>query len=141
TQPRLQVLYDIYGETALTEYELPHLCGYRGQGPVRIGNDAHTQLQLDIYGDTMQTAFDFVDRGGTLDFYEQRLLIGFGRTVLRLWRQPDASIWEIRAAPRHNTYSKLMCWVALDRLLQLDTRLGLGLNRSAYEQALDDIRT
>lgn len=140
TQPRLQVMYDIYGETALTERELPHLSGYRNLGPVRIGNGAHDQLQLDIYGDSVQTAYDFVDRGGYLDRYERRLLRGFGRVVLNCWRLPDAGIWEIRGEPRHNTYSKLMCWTTLHRLLELDKRVGLKLDRDLYERELQSIR-
>lgn len=140
TQPRLQVLYDIYGETRLPERELTHLSGYRNLAPVRVGNGAHEQLQLDVYGDAVQTAFDFVDRGGYLDRYERRLLAGFGRVVLDAWREPDAGIWEIRSQPRHNTYSKLMCWTALDRLLQLDTRVGLGLDRERYARTLKEIR-
>lgn len=140
TQPRLQVVYDIYGETDLRERELAHLEGYRGIGPVRIGNGAHAQLQLDIYGDTIQTAYDFVTRGGELDRYECALLRGFGATVLQMWCMPDASIWEIRTRPRHNTYSKLMCWTALDRLLQLDERIGLAIDRAAYATAKQHIR-
>ena len=140
TQPRLQVMYDIYGETDLTEKELAHLSGYRKLGPVRIGNGAHAQLQLDIYGDSVQTAYEFVERGGYLDRYERKLLVGFGRTVLECWRQPDAGIWEIRSGPRHNTYSKLMCWTALDRLLSLDKRIGLGLDRAMYQHELECIR-
>ncbi len=125
TQPRLQVMYDVYGETALTERTLPQLEGYRGQGPVRIGNAAHRQLQLDIYGDVVLTACSFIERGGQLDRDERELLIGFGRSVCELWREPDASIWEVRTAPRHNTYSKLMCWVALDRMIKLHERVAL----------------
>ncbi|HZP86194.1 MAG TPA: glycoside hydrolase family 15 protein [Burkholderiales bacterium] len=140
TQPRLQVLYDIYGETALTERELPHLEGYRGLKPVRIGNAAHNQLQLDVYGEVVLTAFGFVERGGTLDAYERDLLLGFARSVCKLWTCPDSSIWEVRTAPRHNTYSKLMCWVALDRLVQLEGRLRLSDSCEAMRTTRDRIR-
>jgi GH15 family glucan-1,4-alpha-glucosidase len=125
TQPRLQVLYDVYGETALPERTVRQLEGYQGKGPVRIGNAAHSQLQLDVYGDVVLTACSFVRRGGELDRYERELVTGFGRAVCQLWRLPDASIWEIRGKPRHNTYSKLMCWVALDRLVELNGLLGM----------------
>jgi GH15 family glucan-1,4-alpha-glucosidase len=140
TQPRLQVLYDVFGETSLTEYELDDLEGYRGIGPVRIGNAAHEQLQLDVYGEVVLTAFDYVERGGALDDYERRLLVGFGRSVCELWRSPDQGIWEIRLPPRHNTYSKLMCWTALDRLVKLDERIGLPIDCGAMRRERDAIR-
>jgi GH15 family glucan-1,4-alpha-glucosidase len=140
TQPYLQVMYDVYGETALGERTLDHLEGYRGQGPVRIGNAAHRQLQLDTYGEVVLTAHSFVERGGELDAYERQLLVGFGRSVCKLWQQPDASIWEVRTAPRHNTYSKLMCWVALDCLTRLDARIGLGPGCAGMRDERDRIR-
>ena len=132
TQPRLQVMYDVYGETSLPEREIPYFEGYRGLGPVRIGNAAHRQLQLDVYGDVILTAAGYVARGGRLDEYEKQLLAGFGGSVRELWQCPDRSIWEIRADARHNTYSKMMCWTALDRLLRLDSELGLGIDRAGY---------
>ncbi|MGE5523815.1 MAG: glycoside hydrolase family 15 protein [Rhodospirillaceae bacterium] len=141
TQPRLQVMYDVFGETSLEERELAHFEGYRGLGPVRIGNAAHSQLQLDIYGDVILTAHGYVKRGGGMDAFEKRLLVGFGRSVRELWRCPDRSIWEIRVAPRHNTYSKLMCWTALDRLLQLDAALALGIDRDACTAERERVRS
>jgi len=140
TQPRLQVMYDVFGETALTEHRLDRFEGYCGIGPVRIGNAAHEQLQLDIYGDVVLTACDFVERGGQLDSYEKNLLVGFGESVRALWRSPDRSIWEIRVPYRQNTYSKLMCWTALDRLLHLNRRISLGLDDAAYGAERDRIR-
>ena len=119
TQPELQVLYDVYGETRLREQELDHLEGYRGSRPVRIGNAAHEQRQHDIYGAVLVAAYNFVKDGGRLDGGEARMLVGLGRCVCKLWGEPDQGIWEVRDAGRHNTYSKLMCWVALDRLLRL----------------------
>ncbi|HWI13846.1 MAG TPA: glycoside hydrolase family 15 protein [Burkholderiales bacterium] len=140
TRPRLQVMYDVFGETALRECELTRFEGYRGLGPVRIGNAAHSQLQLDIYGDVVLTADGYVKRGGTLDRYEKNLLVGFGQSVRELWQCPDRSIWEIRVAHRHNTYSKLMCWTAVDRLLQLDATIALDIDRAAYTAVRDQIR-
>ncbi len=119
TWPRLQVLYNVYGETRLRERELNHFEGYRGSSPVRIGNGAHDQMQLDIYGEVIIAVYDYVERGGRLDAYEARLLVGFGRYVCRHWRRPDKGIWEVRSGDRHYTYSKMMCWVALDRLIKL----------------------
>jgi GH15 family glucan-1,4-alpha-glucosidase len=86
------------------------------------------------------TAYDYVTRGGRLDAYEKRLLVGFGRSVCELWRTPDRSIWEIRVPGRQNTYSKLMCWTALDRLLKLNRRIDLGLDEAAYGKTRDEIR-
>jgi len=120
--PRLQVMYDLYGETRLKEKELAHLSGYRDSRPVRIGNAAHEQLQLDIYGELIATVAQYVDSGGELDSTERRMVQGLGRSVCRLWRKPDQGIWETRGPARHHTYSKAMCWVALDKLMHL----GLG---------------
>lgn len=119
TWPELQVLYDVHGESRLRERELPHLEGYAGSRPVRIGNDAENQLQLDTYGEVVDAAFEFVRRGGRLDRTTGRMLVGLARTVCRRWREPDEGIWEVRGGRRHHTYSKAMCWVALDRLLKL----------------------
>ncbi len=119
TWPRLQVLYDVYGETRLPEWTLHHMAGYRGSRPVRIGNAAGGQFQLDIYGQVILSAHDYVSRGGRLGVAETRMLAGFARSVSKLWRQPDNGIWEARTQPEQHTFSKLMCWVALDRLINL----------------------
>ncbi len=119
TRPELQIVYDVYGETALAERELPHLEGFAGSRPVRIGNDARTQLQLDIYGEVVDAVYQFVCRGGRISRATARMLTGFGETVCRRWQEPDEGIWEVRSGRRHHTYSKAMCWVALDRLLKL----------------------
>jgi GH15 family glucan-1,4-alpha-glucosidase len=119
TQPELQVVYDVFGETRLRERELPYLDGYRGSRPVRTGNDAHGQLQLDVYGEVIDAAARFAEHGGTLDRDTRRLLEGFGRTVCRRWQEPDEGIWEQRGGRKHHTYSKVLCWVALDRLIAM----------------------
>lgn len=119
TWPELQVLYDVYGEANIPERSLDHLEGYRDSRPVRIGNAAHEQRQLDIYGALIQAAFDFVHAGGQLAVEERSLLVLLGETVCQLWRQPDHGIWETRGAPRHFVFSKLMCWVAIDHLIAL----------------------
>ena len=140
TQPRLQVMYDGFGETALEERELAHLEGYGGIGPVRIGNAAHTQLQLDIYGEVVLAAYCYVTLGGALDRYERKLLAGFGEVVRTCWRLPDQGIWEVRTKPRHNTYSKLMCWVAIDRLVRLDEIVPLGIDKAGLRDECARIR-
>jgi GH15 family glucan-1,4-alpha-glucosidase len=119
TWPELQVLYDIFGEAKLPERELPHLEGYAGSRPVRIGNDAQGQLQLDVYGEVINGTARFLDRGGRFDRDTSRMLDGLGRTVCRRWREPDEGIWEGRSGRFHNTHSKVLCWVALDRLIEM----------------------
>jgi GH15 family glucan-1,4-alpha-glucosidase len=140
TQPRLQVMYDVYGRTGLTERELHYLRGHNGVGPVRIGNGAHSQLQLDIYGEVICAAAAFVAAGGMLDKTERKLLVGLGGVVCSLWRKPDQGIWEARSAPRHYTYSKVMCWVALDRLLEIHGILSFDANVEAWVRERDLIR-
>jgi GH15 family glucan-1,4-alpha-glucosidase len=131
TWPELQVVYDVYGRTRLQEQELAHFEGYRGSRPVRIGNGAHTQLQLDIYGEVVFAADVYVAGGGTFEPVESRMLAGFGEVVCKQWRRADQGIWEIRGEPRHHTFSKVMCWVALDRLLALGDKGVLSLGASA----------
>ncbi|MGD9894749.1 MAG: glycoside hydrolase family 15 protein, partial [Dehalococcoidia bacterium] len=117
TQPELQVVYSVFGEARLPEREIARLEGYRGSRPVRAGNDAHDQLQLDVYGEVIDAAARFAERGGTFDRDTHRLLDGLGRTVCRRWQEPDEGIWEQRAGRKHHTHSKVLCWVALDRLI------------------------
>jgi GH15 family glucan-1,4-alpha-glucosidase len=136
-----RVVYDVFGERRLRERELPHLEGYAGSHPVRIGNDAANQLQLDTYGELADAVYEFVRRGGRLDRQTGRLLVGLGRAVCKRWREPDDGIWESRGERRHHVYSKAMCWVALDRLLRLhdDGHLQAPVEHFASErQALHD---
>jgi GH15 family glucan-1,4-alpha-glucosidase len=118
TRPRLQVLYRLDGGERAPERTLA-LDGYRGSRPVRVGNAAAGQTQLDIYGDVLQTALIYVQAGGRLDRETGRRLGAMADLVCRIWREPDSGIWEVRSAPRHFTHSKMMCWVALDRALAL----------------------
>ncbi|RPJ74544.1 MAG: glycoside hydrolase family 15 protein, partial [Acidobacteria bacterium] len=90
-----------------------------GSRPVRVGNDAAGQLQLDVYGEVVDAVYRFVCRGGRLDRATGRMVAGLGRTVARSWREPDEGIWETRGGRRHHTLSRVMCWVALDRLVRL----------------------
>ncbi|MDZ4307714.1 glycoside hydrolase family 15 protein [Allopontixanthobacter sp.] len=140
TQPRLNIMYDIYGRTDLNEEELDHLAGYRGSGPVRIGNGAHDQIQLDVYGGVISAAVEFAMAGGRLQRDQLNLLAGFGRTVCAIWREPDHGIWEIRGEKRHYTFSKLMCWLALDCLLRLADTDPVSIDRKVFERERDAIR-
>jgi GH15 family glucan-1,4-alpha-glucosidase len=139
TWPELQVMYDVYGRTNLRERELEHLSGYRGSRPVRIGNGAHRQVQLDVYGSLLFAALDYVEKGGGLQDDEARLLVGFGETVCKAWRQPDSGIWEVRGPRRHYTFSKVMCWTALDCLLRLSDRGCVRLEVERFRRERDEI--
>ncbi len=119
TQPELRILYDVDGNEPEPEHELSHLDGHLGSKPVRVGNAATDQLQLDVYGEVVEAVAQFVRHGGTLDRETQRMLCAFGEYVCRNWQRPDEGIWEPRSGKGHNTHSRLLCWVALDRLLAL----------------------
>jgi GH15 family glucan-1,4-alpha-glucosidase len=137
--PRLHVLYDVFGNPGPKEQDLTHFAGYRGSRPVRTGNAAHNQLQLDVYGAVIQAAHEFVEHGGTLDLAKARCIAGFGRTVCRLWREPDEGIWERRSGRAHHTHSKIMCWLALDRLLDLAERGHVNVPTERFRRERDAI--
>ncbi|HEX2044624.1 MAG TPA: glycoside hydrolase family 15 protein [Gaiellaceae bacterium] len=118
THPRLQVLYRLDGGNRAPERELP-LAGYRGSRPVRIGNGAVDQRQLDVYGDLFQAVWVYVQRGNELDADSGRRLALKADLVCDLWRRPDRGLWEVRSEPVHFVQSKMMCWVALDRAVRL----------------------
>jgi len=119
TRPALRVLYDVYGGVPAREETLDHLQGYLGSRPVRIRNAAAGQLQLDGYGELVEAVTEMCRRGRRLGRETQLLLRDIGDFVCTHWRKPDQGIWEPREPPSHHTYSRVMCWVALDRLLQL----------------------
>jgi GH15 family glucan-1,4-alpha-glucosidase len=118
THPRLRVLYRLDGGEHAPERTLG-LAGYAGSRPVRVGNGAAEQEQLDIYGDLMQTAWLYARAAGGLDSDTGRRLADIADLVCEIWRQPDSGIWEVRSEPLHFTHSKMMCWVALDRAARL----------------------
>src|SRR5262249_21757442 len=119
TWPQLQVVYDVFGEAHLPERELAHVEGYAGSRPVRIGNGAYDQFQLDVYGEIADAAMLFASPDVAFDGDTARLLRGVGDTVCRRWREPDDGIWESRAGRVQHTLSKVLCWVALERLLAM----------------------
>ena len=110
----LQVMYGLGGERRLTELTLDGLEGYRGAAPVRVGNAASKQLQLDVYGHLLQLAWRWHERGHSPDDDYWRFLLDVVDTAAANWREPDRGIWEIRGEPRHFVHSKAMCWSALD---------------------------
>jgi GH15 family glucan-1,4-alpha-glucosidase len=122
TQPKLRVLYDLYGRTAPRETVLEHLEGYRGSRPVRLGNAARDQFQLDTYGEVVEAAAQFAEHQGHLDRTAQKALTGLGKYVAEHWDQPDRGMWESRSGGKNHTHSRLMCWTALDRLLRLEKK-------------------
>jgi GH15 family glucan-1,4-alpha-glucosidase len=121
THPRLQVLYRLDGGATAPEEELD-LAGHRGSKPVRIGNAAVDQLQLDTYGELLQAAWLYACSGARIDRDIAKRLAGMADLVCRLWQHRDAGIWEVRDEARHFTQSKMMCWIALDRASALADR-------------------
>jgi len=119
TRPEIHVLYDVYGRIPPAERELTHLRGFADSRPVRVGNAARGQLQLDIYGGVVEAASYYIKEGGELDRDERRMLRDLGEYARRHWREPDNGIWEPRGPRRRHTFSQARCWVALDRLVKL----------------------
>ena len=115
----LQIMYRVTGERLLPELELDHLSGHRGSTPVRIGNGAAGQLQLDSLGQLMEAGYLLGRAGGELSDGNAHFLGQVAEMTVRSWRRPDQGIWEIRDEPRHFVHSKLNCWVALDRAVRL----------------------
>ena len=135
----LQVMYGIDGRHDLTEEKLDHLEGYRGSRPVRIGNGAYNQLQLDIYGELMDAVFLY-NRGATPISYD--LWVNVRRLLAWLcdhWQDKDESLWEVRGGPREFTYSKVMCWVAFDRAIRIAQLRGLPADWEHWRGVRDSI--
>lgn len=122
---QMQIMYGIAGERRLNEWDVPWLGGYEKSRPVRVGNAAHEQLQLDVYGEVMDALY--LARRGGLDASDsgwdlQRALLEHLQTI---WREPDEGIWEVRGPRRHFTYSKVMAWVAFDRAIKTVEEFGM----------------
>jgi GH15 family glucan-1,4-alpha-glucosidase len=122
---QIQIMYGIGGERRLTEWQVDGLPGYEGSAPVRVGNAAAAQLQLDVFGEVMDALYQGC-KGG-LSRYDiawdlQRALL---EHLERVWMEPDAGMWEVRGPPRHFAYSKIMCWVAFDRAVKMVESMGL----------------
>ncbi|MBV9075718.1 MAG: glycoside hydrolase family 15 protein [Acidobacteria bacterium] len=141
TQPRLLVTYTVYGRLTPKEWELNDWKGYRESRPVRVGNDARKQLQLDVYGEVLSAAVQLDESNKRVDGTSARVLRGVGKYVHNHWMLPDKGIWEPRTPNQHHTHSKLMCWLAMDSLLRLhDGGLLNKINRDEIEQTLHEIR-
>ena len=118
----LQIMYGINGEHHLPEIELSHLEGYKGSAPVRIGNEASTQLQLDIYGELLDAVYLSNKYGEQISYDFWQHIRGLLDYVSKNWQRKDEGIWEVRGGRQHMVYSKLMCWVALDRGIRLSDK-------------------
>jgi GH15 family glucan-1,4-alpha-glucosidase len=137
---RLQIMYGLRGEEELTEVELSHLEGYKGSRPVRVGNGAAKQKQMDIYGELMDAALKLSDYVGKIDFSLWPFLCGICNYVVKHWEDKDYGIWEARSEPRSYVYSKIMCWVALDRGITIARRYGFPGNLKVWEETREKIK-
>lgn len=139
SRPRIDVLYDIYGRTTGNETEAD-VSGYRGSLPVRIGNAAAEQHQLDVYGWVLDTAYLLMQEQGSLHKNTWRALSAAADFVAEHWREPDSGIWERRGPPEHYVHSKLMGWLALDRALRIGVAVGADDRRTeSWEKERDEL--
>jgi GH15 family glucan-1,4-alpha-glucosidase len=137
---KLQVMYRLDSETDLPEEDLPHLSGYAGSRPVRIGNLAYRQVQLDIYGELMDAVYLANKYGEAISHRGWEHITKMIDHVCENWNQADAGIWEMRGEPRHFLHSRLMCWVAIDRALRLAAKRSLPMPYARWDQARTAIR-
>lgn len=137
---QIQVLFGVGGERRLQEYEIDALQGYRGSRPVRVGNAAQMQLQLDVYGELLDLAWRWHNQGHAPDEDYWEFLVELVNDAAQRWTQPDRGIWEIRGAPRHFVHSKAMCWSALDRGIKLAQDLGRQAPLEIWQKACAAIR-
>jgi GH15 family glucan-1,4-alpha-glucosidase len=135
----LQIMYGIDGEHNLIEETLDHLEGYRGSRPVRVGNGAHNQLQLDIYGELMDSVYLYNKYGSPISYELWTHLRRMVTWVSDNWQRKDEGIWEVRGGPQHFVYSKLMCWVALDRSIRLADKRSFPGDRDRWLTSRDQI--
>jgi len=136
----LQIMFGVGGEHDLSERELAHLAGWRASRPVRVGNGAWTQRQLDVYGELLGAAQRLVDQLGAMDPITRHFLAAAADTAASRWTEKDQGIWEIRGEPRDFVYSKLMCWVALDRAIALAPQLSAEHKVPGWAAVRDQIR-
>jgi GH15 family glucan-1,4-alpha-glucosidase len=138
----VQIMYGVEGERDLTEHVLEHLSGYRDSRPVRVGNEAWTQEQLDVLGEVLDAAHLLADSVGEFDSPVQDMLVTLADRAADGWSAPDAGMWEARDQRRHYVSSKVMCWVALDRALTLAARLGprAAESEKRWTVARDEVR-
>lgn len=136
----LQIMYGIGGEHDLSERTLPHLRGWRDSAPVRVGNGAWTQEQLDVYGELLDCIHLSRDKLGDLHPEIQRFVADLADAAARRWAERDAGMWEMRGDTQHHLSSKVLCWVALDRAVSLAPQLGEHARADAWARERDAIR-
>ena len=136
----LQIMFGVGGEHRLPELELSHLEGYKNSSPVRIGNAAAQQLQLDVFGYLLDLAWEWHEMGSSPDDDYWRFLLALVDAAAERWKEPDSGIWEMRGEPRHFIHSKAMCWVAVDRGLQLADDSMRRAPTKRWKAARDEIR-
>jgi GH15 family glucan-1,4-alpha-glucosidase len=136
TGTHLQIMYGIDGRRELVEQTLTHLEGYRGSPPVRIGNGAYNQLQLDVYGEVLETAYLW-SRTHQMEEGTWASLSRLVSWIADNWRQPDSGIWEVRAGQQHYVLSKVMCWVTLDRGVRMAEEFGLSAPLAHWREQCD----
>ena len=132
TQPELRVMYDVFGEKVPRERELSDWTGYEHSGPVRVGNGAREQFQLDVYGEVVDAISQWASEERQLGTDVQKMLSEVGEYVCEHWMLPDEGIWEPRGGRFHHTHSKVLCWAALDRLVHLSESGFLRTGKSAH---------
>src|SRR5204862_5761661 len=138
---QVQIMYGLRGERRLDESEVPWLAGYEGAKPVRIGNAAATQLQLDIYGEVMDALFQGSRNGLPAEHAAWDLQATMIEHLETIWREPDEGIWEVRGGRQHFTHSKVMAWVAFDRAIKLVEECGCAAseNFARWQKIRDQI--
>ena len=136
----LQIMYGIGGEHDLSERSSPHLRGWRDSAPVRVGNGAWDQVQLDVYGELLSALHLYRERLGDLHPEIQAFVADLADTAARRWTETDSGMWEMRGAPRHHLSSKVLCWTALDRAVKLAPQLGMHAKVAEWERARDEVR-
>jgi GH15 family glucan-1,4-alpha-glucosidase len=136
---QVHIMYGLAGERRLPELVLPHLPGYENSSPVRIGNGAHTQFQLDVFGEVMDALFQSWRSGLVPDDHGWRIERAFVDFLESNWQQPDYGIWEVRGPARHFTHSKVMAWVALDRAVKGIQQFGVDGPLDRWTALRDEI--
>jgi alpha,alpha-trehalase len=136
----LQIMYGVRGERLLFEHELGHLRGYANSKPVRVGNAAWNQTQLDVCGELLSAAYVLAERVGEFELDTAAYLADVADLAGAQWTQPDQGIWEVRGPPRHTLHSKLMSWVAMDRAIKLGPSIGARARIAGWTKTRDEIR-
>ncbi len=137
---QIQVLYGITADSTLEETSLEHLDGYKGSKPVRIGNGAANQLQLDVFGEVILSINTYMRYGGYISSEIWSIVYDFAETTCSSWHLPDRSIWEVRGRERHFTYSKAMCWAALDKAIEIGTATGHKSELARWRRVANEIK-